>query len=154
MIQSPITPSFQKSLRSTFFTVALAAGLLAGASRTMAITMTWTNNDDVWNSSTAWTTNQATGIDPVGLTNVTCSAGAVSNVSATCVGGTGGFPGTGDTASFTNNHSPHVTVNLSTNVGNVIFSNTFVTIGATPGTTLTVTGGLRIASDMNSTATV
>ena len=148
-----VTRMFRKSTPSLLAAV-IAIGLLANASRALAVTMTWTNGDDVWNSSTAWTTNQATGIDPIGLTNVNCVAGTVSDVTAVCVGGTGGFPATGDTAWFTNNHSPHVTVNITTNLSNLVFSNTFVTIGATPGTTLTVTGALRVAGDAYATSTV
>ncbi len=154
MTQSQLlTRIFRKSTPILIATV-MAVGLLAGASRSQAFNLTWTNGNGAWNSTTAWTTNQATGVDPVGLTNITCSAGAVSNVTATCVGGTGGFPSTGDTAFFTNSLNPNVTVTSSANLSTLIFSNTLVTMGATPGTTLTVTGSLRIASDNSTTATV
>lgn len=131
----------------------MAVGLLASASRGLAVTLTWTNGSAPWNSTTAWTTNQATGIDPVGLTNVTCSAGTVSNVTATCVGGTGGFPGYPDTAMFTNNANDTVTINISTNLSFLTFSNSVVTISGSTST-LSVTGGLRIAQSDYTTATV
>ncbi len=137
----------------TLLAAIMAIGLLAGASRGLAVTMTWTNGNDVWSSPTAWTTNQATGIDPVGLTNVTCSAGDVSNVTATCVGGTGGFPGTGDTGMFTNLTNPNVTVTSSTNLSALVFSNALVTMSAGVST-LTVTGALRIATDGSTSATL
>jgi len=133
----------------------MALGLLASASRGLALTMTWTNGSDVWNSATAWQTNLASGTDPVGLTNVLCSTQLPAGATAVtnCIGGTGGFPSTGDTASFTNNANPKVTVNISTNLSILTFSNSVTTMfgGAT---TLTVTGALRIAQSEYTTATV
>lgn len=132
----------------------MAIGLLASASRGLAVTMTWTNGSDVWTSPTAWTTNLATGTDPSGGTGVVCVAGAVSNVTATCLGGTGGFPGAGDQARFTNNTSIAVTLNITTNLSVLTVSNTagIITIDAS-GSTLTVTGRVRIADD-SATSTV
>src|ERR1700679_3780239 len=124
MTQSqPFTRIFRKSTSALIATV-MAVVLLASVSRSLAVTMTWTNGNDVWNSLTAWTTNQATGIDPVTATNIVCGAGPVSHVNATCVGGTGGFPAIGDTAFFTNNTSYTVSVNTPTTVGFITFSNT------------------------------
>ena len=93
MTQLQVVTRISRKSTPALIAVVVAVGLLVGASRVMAVSMTWTNGNDVWSSTTAWTTNQATGIDPVTLTNITCGAGSVSNVIATCVGGTGGFPG-------------------------------------------------------------
>ena len=148
----PITRIFQKST-PTLIAAVIAVGLLAGASRVLAFGLTWTNGNDVWSSTTAWTTNLVSGIDTNGLTNVTCVVGPVSNVTAACAGGTGGIPSTGDTAFFTNSLSPNVTVISSTNVSSIVFSNTLVTMSAGVST-LTVTGALRIATDGSTMATV
>ncbi len=148
----PITRIFQKST-PTLIAAVVAVVLLASAPRSLAFNLTWTNGNDTWNSTTAWTTNQASGIDTNGLTNVVCSAGFVSNVTATCAGGTGGIPSTGDTAFFTNSSNPNVTVTGSTNVSSIVFSNTLVTMSAGVST-LTVTGALRIATDSSTMATV
>jgi fibronectin-binding autotransporter adhesin len=124
------------------------AGLLASAGPALAITMTWTNGNDVWTSTTAWTTNLLSGTDPAGLTNVTCVATTVTNATGTCTGGTGGWPQSGDSAQFTNDASYRVTASTSvTNLNNLIFSNTtgVVTIDAS-GSTLTVTNLVRIGS--------
>ena len=148
MIQSQfVTRVFRKSVPAIVAAV-MAIGLLASVSRTSAITMTWTNGNDVWNSTTAWTTNLASGQDPndPGLSNVTCIAGSVTNVTATCTGGTGGFPGLADQARFTNNTSYTVTLNITTNVGVVTFSNTAGTVTMDAGAnTLGVTNRFRVA---------
>ncbi|HTS19892.1 MAG TPA: hypothetical protein VMP11_20115 [Verrucomicrobiae bacterium] len=130
-----------------------AVAFLAGACRTQAVTLTWTNGNDVWTSPTAWTTNLASGIDPVGLTNVSCVVGPVSNVTATCAGGDGAFPGTGDLALFTNSLNPVVTVNISTNVSNIEVSNSAVIFNAGVSTVLTVTGTLHIGTEAFATPT-
>jgi hypothetical protein len=134
----------------------MAFGLLATAPRGLAVTMTWTNGNDVWNSTTAWTTNQSSGQDPTdpGLSNVTCIAGAVTNVTATCVGGTGGFPSTADTARFTNDTSYTVNVSAPTTVGFITFSNTAGAVTLNAGSSsLSITGRFRIA-DGGATSTV
>ena len=152
MIQlQPLTRIFRKSTPALVAAV-MALGLLASASRGLAFSLTWTNGNDVWNSTTAWTTNQATGLDTNG-NPVVCSAGIVSNATVTCVGGTGGFPSTGDTAFFTNNSSPNVTVTAPASLSTLVFSNTLVTMSGS-ASTLTVTNALRIAADNFTTATV
>jgi hypothetical protein len=141
----PVTRNFCKSTPALIAAV-LAVGLLAGASRGLAVTMTWTNGNGVWTSTTAWQTNLATGTDPVGLTNLTCVAGDLTNVTATCApGGSGAFPGTGDTAMFTN--SPVVTINISTNVRNIEVSNAVVSFVAGASTLLTVTDAFSVGSE-------
>ena len=153
MIQSQLfTRILRKSTPALIATV-VAIGLLAGASHGLAVTMTWTNGTANWTSATAWTTNQASGTDPVGLTNVTCIAGSVTNVTATCVGGNG-VPGINDEARFTNDTSYTVTLSINTNLSVVTVSNTtgVVTINAS-GATLTVTNRFRVSDD-NTTSTV
>jgi len=153
MTQSkPVTRIFRKSTPALIAAV-VAVGLLVSASLGLAVTLTWTNGSASWNSTTAWQTNVFTGVDPVTATNIVCGAGPVSNVTAACVGGTGGFPATGDVAMFTNNANDIVTVTSSTNLSSLVFSNSIVTMGAGVST-LTVTGALRIASDLSSTATL
>ena len=148
-----VTRIFRKSTPALIAAV-IAVGLLASVPRGLAVTMTWTNGSDVWTSPTAWTTNQSTGIDPVTLTNISCGAGAVSNVTATCVGGTGGFPAVADTARFTNDTSYAVTVNTPTTVGFITFSNTAGVVTMNAGaSSLTCTGRVRIA-DGGATSTV
>jgi hypothetical protein len=154
MTQSRRVTRFFRKSTPALIAALMAIGLLASASRCLAVSMTWTNSNDVWTSLTAWTTNQATGIDPVSLTNITCGVGSVSNVTATCAGGTGGFPGVADTADFTNNTSYTVTVNTPTTVGYATFSNSTgaVTLNGS-GSSLTVTGRFRVA-DGGATSTV
>src|SRR5437867_10438912 len=120
------TQSVTRILRKptpTLIAAAVSIGLLASALSARAITMTWTNGSAVWTSPTAWTTNLFTGLEPIGLTNSTCSPTATSNVTDTCTGGTGGFPGLGDQARFTNDTSYTVTINVTTNVGLLTVSN-------------------------------
>ncbi len=149
----PVIRILRKSIPALIATV-MAIGLLASAPQGLALTMTWTNGNDVWTSTTAWQTNVASGTDPVGLTNVTCIAGAVTNITSYCVGGNGGPPGTGDSARFTNNTSYAVTINITTNVTTMTFSNQagMVTLNGA-GSTLTVTGRFRVA-DGGATSTV
>ena len=65
--------------------------LVVGAGISHAADLTWTNGDGVWQSTTAWTTN--------------------------LTGGTGGFPGPGDDAFFTN--AATYTVTLTADVLNI-----------------------------------
>ena len=153
MIQSQLFTRILRKSNPALIAAVVAIGLLASASPGLAITMTWTNGSALWTSPTAWTTNLFTGLEPIGLTNSTCSPTATSNVTATCVGGNGS-PASGDTANFTNNTSYTVTVNTSTNVTIMTVSNTagIVTMDA-GANTLTVATRFRIAeSDANSTA--
>jgi fibronectin-binding autotransporter adhesin len=145
----------------------MAIGLLTGASRGVAITMTWTNDSDLWTSSTAWTTNLVTGYtnDITGATNVFINcvpdlsvypgAIATNNIAPCGAGGTGGFPGLSDQARFTNNTSYTVTVNVTTNVGLITFSSTagLVTMNA-GANTLTVTNRFRVAEDGDTSTVV
>ena len=73
----------------TAWTLMLA--LVVGAGISHAADLTWTGGDDVWQSTTAWTTN--------------------------VTGGTGGFPGPGDDAFFTN--AATYTVTLTADVLNI-----------------------------------
>jgi fibronectin-binding autotransporter adhesin len=166
MTQSqPVNRIFRKSTTALIAAV-MAVGLLASASRGHAqVTLTWTNGNDVWNSTTAWQTNVLTTYtnDYTGgvtnqITNAVCQAVITDTNSVgitNCVGGTGGFPSIGDTALFTNNTNPKVTVTGSTSLRSLVFTNTTVTIGANASaTTLTVTDTFRIAQSINTTATV
>ncbi len=150
-----VSRTLRKSTLASAITV-LAVGLLAGAARAPAVTMTWTNGNDVWTSATAWTTNTSTAFDTVGLTNVECAAQLPSGSTfiTNCVGGTGGVPAIDDQARFTNNTSYVVTVNVTTNLSVLTVSNTagVVTLDAS-GFSLTVTGRVRIA-DSGATSTV
>ncbi|HVM61295.1 MAG TPA: hypothetical protein VMV72_10555 [Verrucomicrobiae bacterium] len=139
---SSLTTIFRKSTAPVLAAV-MVIGFFASACRTWAVSMTWTNGNDVWTSPTAWTTNQATGFDVAGQTNVTCSPNPVTNVTATCVGGAGAFPGTGDEADFTNGLLA-VTLNISTNVGILSVSNAAVTFNPGVSTLLNVTGTVHI----------
>lgn len=162
MTQSqPLTRVFRKSTPA-LIAVVMAVGLLAGASRGLAVNLTWTNGNNVWNSTTAWQTNLSTaytneiiGVVTNQVTNSLCVATLPPNsiFVTNCVGGTGGFPATGDTAFFTNSTSPNVTVTSSTNLSTLVFSNTFVTMSAS-ASALTATNALRIAADNFTTATV
>lgn len=153
MIQSQLVTRILRKSTPVLIATVVAIGLLAGASRALAVTMTWTNGSALWTSTTAWTTNQATGIDPVNSTNITCGAGAVSNVTATCVGGNG-IPGINDQARFTNNANITVTISTATTGSTVIVTNTAgtITFDASAGS-LMVTGRFRVA-DGNATSTV
>ncbi len=134
--------------RSTpmFLAAGVAIGLLAGASRALAVTMTWTNGNGVWNSTTAWQTNYYTGTDPVGLTNMVCVSSDLTNVTATCTpGGSGAFPGTADIAFLTNNAI--VTINISTNVRSIEASNALVSFIAGASTLLTVTDTFSVGGE-------
>jgi hypothetical protein len=129
--------------------VAVVLLLLGFAGVAHAYSLTWTNGNDVWTSTTAWTTNLASGTDPVGLTNVTCVAGAVNNITATCVGGTGGYPSLGDMAFFTNSTSYTVTINTPANATDLNFisnSTGVVTLDASPSSMLTITGRVFIGN--------
>jgi hypothetical protein len=140
-----LTSIFRKST-PIFLATGAALALLAGASRGLAVTMTWTNGNDVWSSTTAWQTNIATGTDPVGLTNLVCVASDLTNVTAICApGGSGAFPGMADAAMFTN--SPVVTINISTNVRNIEVSNSVVSFVAGASTLLTVTDTFSVGSE-------
>jgi len=146
----------------------LAVGLLASASRSLAASLTWTNTvGDVWNSPTAWQTNPvdvATNtISPPATVNLGCVpdvnaiVGGIATDLTICtsvVGGGDGFPAMADSASFTNDATYAVNINVTTNVSSIIFSNTAgtVTIGAGVNT-LTVTGFFRVA-DGGATSTV
>lgn len=154
MIQSQFVTRIVRKSTPVLTAAVMAIGLLAGASRGLAETMTWTNGSDLWTSATAWQTNLATGIDPVTLTNITCGSGSVSNITAYCVGGYG-VPQGDDQARFTNNTTYTVTVNTTTNVAILTTSNTVgvLTINAGPSSTLVVTGRVRIA-DGGATSTV
>ena len=152
MIQSQLVTRMFRKPTPVLIAAIMAIGLLACASRGLAANLTWTNGNDVWTSPTAWTTNQATGLDPVTATNITCGVGAVSNVTATCVGGNG-VPSTGDLAFFTNNANPKVSFTSSPTLSTLVFSNALATMGSS-ASTLTVTGALRIAQSENTTATV
>ncbi|HVM62207.1 MAG TPA: hypothetical protein VMV72_15200 [Verrucomicrobiae bacterium] len=132
------------------------SALLGFTGVAQGVGLTWTNGDDVWTSTTAWTTNVFSGIDTNGLTNVTCVAGGytLSNTTA-CIGGTGGYPGGDDHAYFTNSSTYTVTINTPTTVSDVSFrSNTtgVVTLDAS-GNTLTVTGQFQVG-DSTMTAAV
>jgi hypothetical protein len=141
----PVTRILRKSTPA-LIAVVMAVGLLASATRGLAVTMTWIDGNAVWNSTTAWQTNIATGLDPVSLTNLTCVASDLTNVTATCApGGVGAFPGTGDSAVFTN--SPVVTINISTNVRNIEVSNAVVSFVAGASTLLTVTDTFSVGSE-------
>ncbi len=141
----------------------MAVGLLASVSRGLAVTMTWTNGSDVWTSPTAWTTNQSTaytneiiGVVTNQVTNSLCVAVLPPNsiVVTNCVGGTGGSPSSGDSARFTNNTSYTVTVNVTTNLSVMTFTNTAGVVTLNAGlSTLTVTGRFRVA-DGGATSTV
>jgi len=144
----------------------MAVGLLASASRGLAASLTWTNTvGDVWTSLTAWQTDLVdvvtNTITPPATVNLGCvpnintiPGGIVTNLITCGGGGSDGFPATADQAFFTNNSSYTVTVNVTTNVGAITFSNTagVVTMGA-GANTLTVTGLFRIA-DGSATSTV
>ena len=140
--------------------IVLALALLVGAGPGLAITMTWTNGDDVWTSTTAWQTNVTLATSSDGVTTNFCSVvptgfTVITNCSGTVGGGTGGFPSSGDNANFTNNISSTVTISGSiVNLSVLTVSNTagIVTIDAGLNT-LTVTGRVRIA-DGGATSTV
>ena len=71
---------------------------VVGAGNSHAATLIWTNGNDYWQSTTAWTTNLA--------------------------GGTGGFPGSGDDAFFTNAATYSVTLTADVlNIQSNFFSN-------------------------------
>src|ERR1041385_9477560 len=145
MSQSQLVTRRLRKSTPTLIAAVIAVGLLASASHGLAVTMTWTNGSANWTSTTAWTTNLFTGLEPVGLTNSTCSPTATSNVTSTCTGGTGGFPGLDDHARFTNDTSYTVTVNITTNVGLVTFSNTAGTVTINGGAnSLTITNRFRV----------
>src|ERR1043166_1873946 len=130
MIQSQlVTRRLRKSTPALIALVA-AIGLLACATHTLAVTMTWTNGNALWTSTTAWQTNLSTaytneivGVVTNQVTNSLCVATLPPNsiVVTNCVGGTGGIPSTGDNAHFTNNTSYAVTVNVTTNVSTLTF---------------------------------
>jgi fibronectin-binding autotransporter adhesin len=168
MIQSqPVTRILRKSTPA-LIAVLMVIGLLASASRGLAATLTWTNTvSDVWTSLTAWQTNPvdvATNtISPPGTVNLGCLpdvnaiVGGIATNITTCtsvVGGSDGFPALADSARFTNSATYAVTVNVTTNVSAITFSNTagVVTMGAGVNT-LTVTGLFRVA-DGGATSTV
>ncbi len=144
----------------------LAVGLLASASRGRAASLTWiSTNNDVWTSTSAWSTNlvdvYTNTISPAGTVILGCETdvnaivgGLVTNLTMCGSGGTNGFPAMADSALFTNNATYTVNINVTTNVSAITFSNTAgtVTIGAV-GNTLTVTGLVRIA-DGGATSTV
>src|SRR5881296_2666198 len=102
------TQSVTRILRkptATRIAAAMSIGLLASALSARAITMTWTNGNDVWTSPTAWTTNLSTaytneivGVVTNQVTNSFCVATLPPNstVVTNCTGGTGGFPGIND----------------------------------------------------------
>jgi hypothetical protein len=153
MIQSQLVTRILRKSTPALIASVMAIGLLAGASPGLAVTMTWTNGSALWTSTSAWTTNLATGIDPVNSTNITCGAGAVSNITSTCVGGNG-VPGIDDQARFTNNTSYTVTLNIVTNISVVTVTNSAgtVTLDAS-GSSLTVTGRFRVGEG-SATSTV
>ncbi len=142
----------------------MVVGLLASATRGHAqATLVWTNGSDNWNSTTAWQTNlftaytnEVVGIVTNQVTNSLCVADLPPNsiVVTNCVGGTGGFPGIGDQARFTNNTSYTVTLNANTDVGLLTVSNTAGTVTIDAGAnTLAVTNRFRVG-DGGATSTV
>jgi len=164
MIQSqPFTHILRNSARAVAAALATVA-LLAGPSRALAAELTWTNNNsDVWTSLTAWQTNLVDAYTNSASTNFylgcvpdvnTIPSGHATNLVVCGAGGGGGFPAFADTAHFTNSSTYTVTINVTTNVSSVIFSNTagVVTMGAGVNT-LTVTGTFVVA-DGGATSTL
>ncbi len=161
----PVTRILRKSTPALIAAV-IAVGLLTSASKGLAASLTWTNGSALWTSTTAWQTNLVTGYtnDITGATNVfiycvpdlAAYPGAIgTNVPPDCGGGgTGGFPGLGDHARFTNNTSYTVIVNVPTDVGLLTVSNGAGVVTFDAGlNTLTVTNRFRVA-DGGATSTV
>ena len=57
MTQSQLVTRILRKSTPLLIAAVVTLGLLASASRGLAVTMTWTNGNDVWSSLTAWTTN-------------------------------------------------------------------------------------------------
>ncbi len=145
---------------------ALILGLIAGATRSHAVSLTWTNGSDVWASMTAWQTNlytaytnDLTGGITNSVTNSFCEGvlppGSiiVSNCNG---GGTGGFPSGGDDVAFTNDTG--YTVSFSSapaTIANGYFNAHAGTVTLDVGAqTWSVTGSFRVAQSSGTTASV
>ena len=168
--QATITNSKIASRLRLMRSVAIVALVLAGAATTQAqVSLTWTNTTgDSWESTTAWQTNIVTSYTNFISGSVTspvpataCQAlippGALGMFDPCAPGGSGGFPGGQDSATFSNDTSYTITVPSDPGtLSSVTFTQHVGAVSFNMGSqTLTVTNRFRVGvGDATSTVFV